>query len=216
MTVKWLRPRSAIPRTLRGRLIAGLVTLLAIACASVGLVTSLVPFGTDRGLSLGQGALLVTSFAASQIVGRLVMGLLVDRFRAQATAAAFACLSALAFVGLQLHEPGLPLLLALVFLAGLMNGAEHDLLPFLTARLFGLRAYGETYGTLLMLALAGTATGMVVAATAASVDSSSATRARSAATSSCSPRMCLIPARFTPSSWESRCTSRSRSMSLAE
>ena len=39
MAVKSLLPRSAIPRTLRGRLIAGLVTLLAIACASVGLVT---------------------------------------------------------------------------------------------------------------------------------------------------------------------------------
>src|ERR1700761_5894795 len=32
-------PRSLLPRTLRGRLIAGLVALLAIACATVGLVT---------------------------------------------------------------------------------------------------------------------------------------------------------------------------------
>jgi two-component system, OmpR family, sensor kinase len=35
------RPRRLIPSTLRGRLIAGLVTLLAIACATVGLVTYL-------------------------------------------------------------------------------------------------------------------------------------------------------------------------------
>ena len=41
MVVKKLRPRIPLPRTLRGRLIAGLVALLAVACACVGLVTYL-------------------------------------------------------------------------------------------------------------------------------------------------------------------------------
>jgi MFS family permease len=131
-----------------------------INVASVGLVTSLVPLGIDRGLSAAEAALLVTSFAASQVLGRLVMGALVDRFPPQATAATFAMISCLAFVALQLPAPGLPLLLGLVFLAGLMNGAEHDLLPFLTARLFGIRAYGEVYGLLVMISLFGTAIGV--------------------------------------------------------
>jgi len=39
MAAKKLRPRIPLPRTLRGRLIAGLVALLAIGCATVGLVT---------------------------------------------------------------------------------------------------------------------------------------------------------------------------------
>ena len=39
MAVKTSRPRVPLPRTLRGRLIAGLVALLAVACATVGLVT---------------------------------------------------------------------------------------------------------------------------------------------------------------------------------
>ncbi|THG39447.1 MFS transporter [Sphingomonas olei] len=135
-------------------------TAALINIASVGLVTSLVPLGTDRGLTPAAAALLVTAFAASQVVGRLVMGALVDRYRPQATAAAFATVSALAFVGLQLPAPGLPLMLTLVFLAGLMNGAEHDLLPYLATRLFGLRAFGELYGLLVMIGLFGTATGI--------------------------------------------------------
>lgn len=135
-------------------------TAALINIASVGLVTSLVPLGTDRGLTPASAALLVTAFAASQVVGRIVMGALVDRYRPQATAAAFATVSALAFVGLQLPTPGLPLMLALVFLAGLMNGAEHDLLPYLATRLFGLRAFGELYGLLVMIGLFGTATGI--------------------------------------------------------
>ena len=51
--------------------------------------------------------------------------------------------------------------MALVFVAGLMHGAENDLLPFLASRLFGLKAYGEIFGSLLVLALLGTATGIV-------------------------------------------------------
>ena len=136
------------------------LTAALINVASVGLVTSLVPFGMDRGFGAAEAALLVTSFAASQVVGRLVMGVMVDRFRPQLTAAAFAMVSALAFVVLQTPTPGLPLLVTAVFFAGLMNGAEHDLLPFLAARLFGLRAYGEIYGLLVMISLFGTASGV--------------------------------------------------------
>ncbi len=42
-----------------------------------------------------------------------------------------------------------------------MNGAEQDLLPYLVSRLFGLRAYGEIFGSLFMLSLFGTAIGVV-------------------------------------------------------
>ncbi|MCW6536862.1 MFS transporter [Sphingomonas sp. MMSM24] len=133
-----------------------------VSLASVGLITQLAPFGTDRGLGLEQAALLVTAFGASQIVGRLAMGLLVDRFPARLIAAGFAAISAAAFAGLLLPGSGVAGLAALVFAALLMNGAENDLLPFLTARLFGLRAYGETYGALLTMSLFGTASGIVM------------------------------------------------------
>jgi len=46
MAVKRLRFRIPLPRTLRGRLIAGLVALLAVACAAVGLVTYLAVQGS--------------------------------------------------------------------------------------------------------------------------------------------------------------------------
>ena len=136
-------------------------TAALINFASVGLVTSLVPLGTDRGLGVGDAAWLVTAFAASQVVGRLVMGYLVDRFPAQGIAAIFALISASAFVALHLPNPGLALMMLLVFSAGLMHGAENDLLPFLTAKLFGLRAYGEVYGLLLTISMIGTSTGVI-------------------------------------------------------
>src|ERR1700722_3866662 len=48
MAVKKLLTRKLPPRTLRGRLIAGLVAVLAIGCATVGLVTY---FAVERALS---------------------------------------------------------------------------------------------------------------------------------------------------------------------
>ena len=134
---------------------------LLINVATNGLVTQMVPFGLERGLTAAQAALLLASFGASQIVGRFAMGFLVDRYSAPPLATAAAAISAVAFVGLQWQTPGFAAAMALIFAAGLMNGAEHDLLPYLTSRLFGLKAYGEVYGSLLVLALLGTATGIV-------------------------------------------------------
>lgn len=129
--------------------------------ATTGLVTQIVPLGLERGLGAGQAALLLTAFGASAIAGRLLIGAMVDRFRPQPVAAAFAAVSALAFALLASGTGGLLPLLLLVFLAGLMNGAENDLLPFLTARLFGLRAYAEIFGTGMPVALVGTGIGVV-------------------------------------------------------
>lgn len=129
--------------------------------ATTGLVTQIVPLGLERGLGAGQAALLLTAFGASAIAGRLLIGLLIDRLRPQPVAAGFALVSALAFALLAAGIGGLAPLLLLVFLAGLMNGAENDLLPFLTARLFGLRAYAEIFGTGMPVALVGTGIGVV-------------------------------------------------------
>lgn len=132
-----------------------------INIATIGLVTQLVPLGLDRGLTPSEAALLVAAFGASQIVGRLAIGWLVDRYTPRVMAALFAAVSAIAFLALQIEAPGFAVLMIAVFFAGLMNGAENDLLPFLGVRLFGLRAYGEVYGSVLVIALAGTATGIV-------------------------------------------------------
>ena len=129
--------------------------------ASVGLVTQLVPLGVERGLTAAQAALLLTGYALSQVVGRLTIGVLIDRMAPQGVAAAVALVSAAGFAGLLVPAPGFALAMGMVFLAGLMNGADNDLLPYLTARLFGLRAYGEIYGSILPIALAGTAAGIV-------------------------------------------------------
>lgn len=128
---------------------------------TIGFVTQLVPFGIDRGLTAAQAALLLTAFGASQVAARVTFGALIDRFPPQRIAAAVAGISALGFATLQWPALALPELALGVFCAGLMNGAENDLFPFFAARLFGLRAYGEIYGTLILVALVGSGTGII-------------------------------------------------------
>ncbi|KQN90526.1 hypothetical protein ASE95_13740 [Sphingomonas sp. Leaf231] len=128
---------------------------------TIGFVTQMVPFGIARGLTARDAALLLTAFGASQIAARVVFGALIDRATPQRIAATVAFVSAGGFALLQSPDLGLAGLAAGVFLAGLMNGAENDLFPFFAARLFGLRAYGEIYGTLIVIALAGSGAGIV-------------------------------------------------------
>ncbi|VXC70991.1 MFS transporter [Sphingomonas sp. 8AM] len=128
---------------------------------TIGFVTQLVPFGIDHDLTGKQAALLLTAFGASQVAARVTFGALIDRYPPQRIAATVAGVSALGFAALQWPGLTLPGLMAGVFCAGLMNGAENDLFPFFAARLFGLRAYGEVYGTLIVVALVGSGAGII-------------------------------------------------------
>jgi predicted MFS family arabinose efflux permease len=86
--------------------------------ATVGLITQMVPFGMDRGLTEAQAALLLTSYGAAQIAGALFDGLAGRPFPRPTHGGAIAAISTLGFLGLQLPAPGLALALALVFAAG--------------------------------------------------------------------------------------------------
>ena len=139
--------------------LAGSTMLINIG--TVGMVTQLAQLGRDRGFGLAEAGLLLSAYALSQIVGRLGIGLLIDRFAANRMAALFGLASAAGFAALVPGEGGLALTCVAVFFAGLLNGAEFDLLPYFASRLFALETYGELYGRLLMLAILGSATGIV-------------------------------------------------------
>jgi MFS family permease len=124
------------------------------------MITQMAVIGRDRGLGLGQAGLLLSAYALSQIVGRLGIGALVDRYPANRMAALFGAVSAAGFAALVPGGGGFALALAAVFAAGVLHGAEFDLLPYFATRLFPLSTYGELYGRLTMLSILGTAAGI--------------------------------------------------------
>ena len=115
--------------------------------AAQACVIHLVSMLTDRGISAGNAALASSALGVAFIFGRVVAGYLVDRFFGPYVSVSFfvgmACGLALLWVG----SSGAGAFLG-ASLVGLGMGGEGDLMPYMTSRYFGLRSFGEIYGSI--------------------------------------------------------------------
>lgn len=125
-----------------------MLAFFIVSSAATGLLTNAVPMLVDRGHSPLAAASALSVFGVAVVVGRLSIGILVDRYWAPAIGALFLIPAGAAL--LTLLPAGTPWLwtLGALAIAGLATGAEFDLCSYLTARYFGLRSYGRIYGAL--------------------------------------------------------------------
>ena len=141
-----------------------LVANLMFAFAVLGLVVHFIPIVTDSGIGRLEAAGMASLIGFVGIGGRLVTGLLLDRFRASIVGG---CAVLLPVIGcLVLIATGVSPMGAMVAAAfiGLSLGAEVDVIAYITTRHFGLKSFGALYGGLISLIAAGTATGPLGAA----------------------------------------------------
>ncbi len=129
---------------------------LVVSCV-VGMVTNIVPLLQDRGLSAVQAGQVFSSFGISLILGRLLVGYLIDRLWAPGVAALALLMPAFACLIFAYATPSLPLYVVATLLVGVGAGAEFDIAAFLIARYFGMRDYGRLFGAHLGLITAGAA-----------------------------------------------------------
>ncbi len=137
---------------------------IALAFVLIGAVVSalmvhLVPLMMDAGLGRTLAVRIAGVLGLSVIFGRLLTGWLVDRFHPPYVAAAFLIMPVFGCL-LLTGETVTPLIVicAIAFI-GLAAGSEVDLVPYLTARYFGLRAYGKIYSWMFIAFYAGVAVG---------------------------------------------------------
>jgi MFS family permease len=134
---------------LRGRRFWTLVlAFFLVSAAATGLLTNAVPMLVDRGYSSMRAASALSVFGIAVVLGRLAVGLLVDRFWAPLVGASILLPAGLGLLTLLPAETSWAWTLGVLVLTGIATGAEFDLLAFLAARYFGLRAYGRIYGAL--------------------------------------------------------------------
>ncbi len=121
------------------------VSFCLLSATIHGCLTHLAPLLTDRGLSAQQAATALMLFSAMGALGRVTTGYLLDRLPPRLVATSYFLAVVL---GLLAALGGSDERLALVFAAmlGVGFGAESDLMPYLTARYFGLKSFGEIYG----------------------------------------------------------------------
>ncbi|NLR70316.1 MFS transporter [Novosphingobium sp. ERN07] len=146
----------AMIRQTRGFLSLASMFLLA-AVAILGTVVQFVPMLTDAGLGPEEAGGIAALIGASAIVGRLAIGVLLDRLPANRVSAG---LFAVASTGLFLmSQGGMAMAVPGALITGVAVGAEVDLLSFLTSRYFPKPAFGQVNGILYAVFLVGGALG---------------------------------------------------------
>jgi MFS family permease len=118
-----------------------LAAFFLIAVVVGGLVVNLPPMLVDRGIALARAARALGLLGVSILVGRLTIGLLVDRLPARLVAPVYVLLPALSC--LLLARGRVPVIAILMM--GLSAGAEVDLLAYLASLYFGVRHYARIY-----------------------------------------------------------------------
>ena len=120
------------------------IMAIAMSLGVGGLVVHLVPLFRDLGAEAMQAAKIASLLGLATIVGRIGVGMLLDRFPAHFVA--LAALLVAAAGALLLYGFGLRFASLAVMMLGLAAGAEVDLIAYLCSRHFGTRAYGAIYG----------------------------------------------------------------------
>jgi MFS family permease len=117
---------------------------------------------SDRGASPGLIPAVLTAGAAGSLFGRLVTGILLDRYSVMRVASVFFVGQAIGFV---LLLDGLQWALPASFLLGAVQGAEVDVMGYVVARRFGRSAYARIFGMCFGITLVGAMIGPMAMAT---------------------------------------------------
>ena len=119
------------------------------------LMVHLVPLLTDSGMARSLAVRIAGLMGIAVILGRVTTGFLVDRFHPPYVAAFFLAMPVIGCILLGGEAPALAFTVAAAVFIGLAAGSEVDLVPYLTARYFGLKAYGKLYGSVFVFFYAG-------------------------------------------------------------
>lgn len=127
-----------------------ILSILLIALAYGGAHIHMAQIVALHGFTPANAASVLGVVALGILAGRVLVGLLFDRFWAPGVAFPAMLLPAIAAWLLVGDTAGLPVIMTGGFLLGFAAGAESDVIAFLAARYFGMAHYGAIYGTLYM------------------------------------------------------------------
>lgn len=110
-----------------------------------GAIAHLSALLTDRGVTAREAALCASALGASSVLGRIVVGWLLDRFFGPRVALAINLVTAIG-IFLLAQASNFPAGCMAAALIGVGAGGEAAITPYLLTRYFGLRAFSTLYG----------------------------------------------------------------------
>jgi predicted MFS family arabinose efflux permease len=139
------------------------ISNFVIMLMTIGLLLHQVPIMTGAGVTRVEAAWLSSLVGIAAIAGKLVTGVLLDRFRANWVGGLTLASTALAFFFL-IEGVHSPLLIVLAMLVnGYSAGTKLQIASYLTARYAGMRNYGVIYGVMTSVTALGSALGPITA-----------------------------------------------------
>ena len=112
----------------------------------VGLLSNFERIMSARGLARAEIASIAAIMGLTVIFGRLLVGVLVDKFWAPGVAAVFIVMPIIAMLLMQYGAPSMQTGIVIGIAIGLAAGAELDMLAYLTGRYFGPAHYPAVFG----------------------------------------------------------------------
>ena len=143
----WGMTRAKAIKTPRFWLLGSVLFLTVIVVA--GFLSNFPRIMAEQGLDREAIARIASVMGITVVIGRLLVGILVDKFWAPGVAAVFFVLPAIALLLLLTGDVGASTAIVVAVLIGLAAGAELDLLAYLTSRFFGPRHYPEIFGSII-------------------------------------------------------------------
>lgn len=120
---------------------------LLLGLINTALIVQQVPILQDAGVSLQRAVLVQSTYGFCSLLGRLVTGYLLDKFRASRVMILFVLGASLACTIYALGATGNVVFLSAI-LIGLAFGAEFDVLAYMIRTRFGLKSFGKIYGVI--------------------------------------------------------------------
>lgn len=124
-----------------------LTSFLLVGVGITGMLAHLVPMLIDRGVAPAIAALCMSLLALGLVAGRILAGVLMDRFFAPYVAAVFLLGLVAGIVLLATGASGWLIFVAALGV-GLATGSEISEIAYISSRYFGPRAFGLIYGVM--------------------------------------------------------------------
>jgi MFS family permease len=143
----WGVTRAQAMRTARFWILGAVLFTTVIVIA--GMLSNFERIMSERGFERSSIAQLAAVMGLTVILGRILVGALVDRFWAPGVAACFFALPTVALLILINTDVTFMMAMFIGILVGLAAGAELDMLAYLTGRYFGPAHYPAIFGAII-------------------------------------------------------------------
>ncbi|TVR66318.1 MAG: MFS transporter [Spirochaetaceae bacterium] len=139
----------------------GIAQGVVFFCAPT-IIVHIVPYATDMGIDRTLAAGVLSVLGGVSIAGRLLMGSVIDRVGGRIAILGCHAIMLLAFILLQFADNA-PMLYLFAIVYGFAHGGLFTAVSPLVAELFGMRAHGLLYGTVIFIGTIAGAIGPTVA-----------------------------------------------------